>query len=216
MKEIDNPFFFYTDEFLTKEEVLEIEKKVMYSQPFFLYAGETAGQDSAEIKDPGYVIGDIFSDYPFLVSGNNDQDPKGFIPDIGLMILDKLNISKILPPVKMMRCKSNLTSRTVERKLSWPHIDSKKKHFVALYYVNDSDGDTVIYNQKYSGEIYDQSELTVFKTITPKAGSIIIFDGGLFHTNYSPEKNDFRCVININLKPIEEVEKWKKYCYLYP
>ena len=85
-------------------------------------------------------------------------------------------------------------------------MDTHSKHFAVLYYVNNSDGDTIIYNQHYSGKVYDQSELSIFKTITPKAGSIIIFDGSLFHTNYSPEKNDFRCVINMNLKLLSEVD----------
>lgn len=200
-----DPFFFYTDNFLNKEEVAEIERKVMYSQPFYFFAGEKIGRDTSQDNNAGYVVGETFSDYPFLVSGNNSKTPDSPIVEVSRTILDKLNISKILPPVKIVRSKSNLTSRTIERRLSWPHVDTYSQHFVVLYYVNDSDGDTIIYDQQYSGEVYDQSELTVFKTISPKAGSLIIFDGSLFHTNYSPEKNDFRCVINMNLKLLSEV-----------
>ena len=153
-----DPFFFYTDNFLNKEEILEIERKVMHSQPFYFFAGEKIGRDTSKDHGPGYVMGNDFSDYPFLVSGDNSKTPNSPIVEISRMILDKLNISKILPPLKITRSKSNLTSRTVERRLSWPHVDTYSKHFVVLYYVNSSDGDTVIYNQHYSGKVYDQSE----------------------------------------------------------
>ena len=39
----------------------------------------------------------------------------------------------------------NLKDRTVDT----PHVDLyRRKHFVALYYVCDSDGDTIIYNER--------------------------------------------------------------------
>ena len=199
----EDPFFFYSDNFLSKEEVLGIENNVMYLQPFFLNPAEI----TSDINTPGYVIGDMFSDYPFLVSGNNSNSPEGPILKICYSILSKLNIFNILGPVRVVRSKSNLTSRTTELRLSWPHVDNDEKHFVVIYYVNDSDGDTVIYNQKYSGKVYNQSELTVFKTITPKAGSIVIFDGSMYHTNYAPQKNNFRCVINMNLKQLSKVNQ---------
>lgn len=199
----EDPFFFYSDNFLSKQEVLDIENNVMYLQPFFLNPAEI----TSDINTPGYVIGDMFSDYPFLVSGNNSNSPEGPILKISYSILSKLNIFNILGPVRVVRSKSNLTSRTTELRLSWPHVDNDEKHFVVIYYVNDSDGDTVIYNQKYSGKVYNQSELTVFKTINPKAGSIVIFDGSMYHTNYAPQKNNFRCVINMNLKQLSEVNQ---------
>jgi hypothetical protein len=200
---IEEPFFFYSDNFLNKQEIDEIEKFIMYSQPFFLNPAEITTQEQSAV----YVLGDMFSDYPFLVSGNNSFSPEGPILKICYSILSKLNIFNILGPVRVVRSKSNLTSRTTELRLGWPHIDNDQKHFVVIYYVNDSDGDTVIYNEKYSGKVYDQSELTIFKTISPKAGSIIIFDGRMYHTNYAPQKNNFRCVINMNLKQLSEVNQ---------
>ena len=38
-----------------------------------------------------------------------------------------------------------------------PHIDTDDKHFVMLYYVCDSDGDTIIYNEKV--EIFNVEKL---------------------------------------------------------
>ena len=74
-----------------------------------------------------------------------------------------------------------------------PHIDTDDKHFVMLYYVCDSDGDTIIYNEKV-----ESKEYTVKKSVTPKQGRVVLFDGGLYHTAEQPTK-DTRCVVNYNL-----------------
>ena len=101
-----------------------------------------------------------------------------------------------------IRARSNMTFRSLDTRPSRPHVDVDKEHYVFLYYVNDSDGDTIVYDQKYTGSEYDQSDLTIFKKITPKAGSAVIFDGSRYHTNYSNQKNNFRFIINMNLKLI--------------
>ena len=76
-----------------------------------------------------------------------------------------------------------------------PHIDILDKiHIVALYYVCDSDGDTVIYNERITSEKY-----TVKQRVTPKQGRIVIFDGGLYHTAEQP-LNSTRCIVNYNLE----------------
>ena len=74
-----------------------------------------------------------------------------------------------------------------------PHIDTNEKNFVMLYYVCDSDGDTIIYNEKVESEKY-----TVKESVTPKQGRVVLFDGGLFHTAEQPISNT-RCVVNYNL-----------------
>ena len=74
-----------------------------------------------------------------------------------------------------------------------PHIDTDDKHFVMLYYVVDSDGDTIIYNEKV-----ESKEYTIKKSVTPKQGRVVLFDGGLYHTAEQPTK-DTRCVVNYNL-----------------
>ena len=84
----------------------------------------------------------------------------------------------------------NLKDRTVDT----PHIDIyEKRHIVALYYVCDSDGDTIIYNERKESESY-----TIKQRVTPKQGRMVIFDGWLMHTAEQP-LNNTRCVVNYNL-----------------
>ena len=76
-----------------------------------------------------------------------------------------------------------------------PHIDIMDKiHIVGLYYVVDSDGDTIIYNERKESESY-----TVKQRVTPKQGRIVIFDGGLYHTAEQP-LNNTRCIVNYNIE----------------
>ena len=84
----------------------------------------------------------------------------------------------------------NLKDRTVDT----PHIDlHNRKHLVALYYVCDSDCDTIIYNEREELGTY-----TIKQKVTPKQGRMVIIDGSLYHTAEQP-LNNVRCVVNYNL-----------------
>lgn len=85
-----------------------------------------------------------------------------------------------------------------------PHIDQPNPHFAAIYYVNDSDGETYIYNKKFNPSIdssciadIDPSTLPIVETISPKKGRLVIFNGLYFHSSSQPEHNA-RCIINFN------------------
>ena len=74
------------------------------------------------------------------------------------------------------------------------HIDTTDDHFVMLYYVCDSDGDTIIYNEQIKSDNYTEQ-----KRITPKQGRVVLFDGSYYHTAEQP-LNNIRCVVNYDLK----------------
>lgn len=84
-----------------------------------------------------------------------------------------------------------------------PHIDSDKPHWVFLYYVNDSDGDTVFFEKQNpwnnTNLIYGEENFIEIKRVTPKQGTCIVFDGSTYHASGSPTVNK-RCVINFNYK----------------
>ena len=70
-----------------------------------------------------------------------------------------------------------------------------------LYYVNESDGNTIILKQRYPFAYNKVSGLTtgeVLQEITPKKGRVIMFDGAQFHSSTVPTKN-LRCVINLDV-----------------
>jgi hypothetical protein len=95
-------------------------------------------------------------------------------------------------------------SKYVTQLIDKPHVDRTEHHYVCLYYVNDSDGDTILFNKRANGhseiEIkkdIDPKELEVLTTVTPKKGRCVLFDGNRYHSSTQPTKN-IRTVINFN------------------
>ena len=81
-----------------------------------------------------------------------------------------------------------------------PHLDRFEPHLVYLYYVCDSDGDTIIYDYKTEkeGDVPFFEDVKELKRITPKQGRVVIFDGMYWHTAEQPKK-DVRCILNFNI-----------------
>jgi hypothetical protein len=89
------------------------------------------------------------------------------------------------------------------------HIDRETPHKVALLYLNNSDGDTLIYTEKYdfnsslSSFEYRREklprDLTVEARVTPSSNKLIIFEGSTYHSSMPPIKGlEIRATININ------------------
>lgn len=81
------------------------------------------------------------------------------------------------------------------------HVDYAKPHKVLLYYVNESDGNTVLLKQRYPFSFNKISGLTsgdILQEIEPKKGRAVLFDGSHFHSSTVPSMTP-RCVINIDV-----------------
>ena len=61
-----------------------------------------------------------------------------------------------------------LNKKLLNKSFDTPHIDSKELHLVYLYYVVDSDGQTLFLKNK-----------KVIKKIKPKQGRLVIFNGNI-------------------------------------
>ena len=72
-----------------------------------------------------------------------------------------------------------------------PHVDDYSNVETALYYVNDSDGDTVIFV-----EDENKTKLLQFNRITPTKGKLVLFDSSYFHASTPPKSAAHRAVIN--------------------
>jgi len=123
-----------------------------------------------------------------LVSNFHDL----FIPMLELACgILQIPTAKILQGRSFMQFPLNLQSEDDDT----PHIDLDEghRHVVVLYYVQDSDGDTVIFNERTESNTY-----TVKQKVTPKQGRVVIFDGGLYHTAQQAI-NSVRCIVNYNL-----------------
>jgi hypothetical protein len=95
------------------------------------------------------------------------------------------------------RIKANYQSKfiTTDNSYNTPHTDSQKDHLVIIYYANDSDGDTFIFENSIA-------PWKVKQRISPKAGRFLVFNGNQYHSGIHPKSNDYRIVINFNLMKV--------------
>jgi hypothetical protein len=73
------------------------------------------------------------------------------------------------------------------------HQDFFLPHHTGLYYINSSDGDTIIYNETTQSNTY-----TELSKISPEQGKICIFDGEHFHAAGTPSQAPYRLVATFN------------------
>ena len=134
------------------------------------------------------MVGTVVSEYHKL-----------FVP-----LLKKVGFELGLPDVRVLQGRSFLqfpvnTDGTIDE----AHIDiyddeeGNIDFIVALYYVVDSDGDTVIYKER---EENLEGKYTVKERVTPKKGRLVIFDGALYHAAEQPINSNTRCIVNYNLR----------------
>jgi len=127
-----------------------------------------------------------------------------------LTISDKLNF-KIK---KIIRIRIGLLERKPEGKyVNIPHVDMIEQHFAGLLYLNDSDGETIIYNEKYDTQ-YNMNPVDHYNNVLERKVSIkqkveckenrfMMFDGFHYHSSTCPTNVNRRIAINFNFE-IEE------------
>ena len=98
-------------------------------------------------------------------------------------------IKKNSPYKNVLRMKTNLLLNNKASCFNSIHTDYDGDHINLIYYVNNSDGDTFIFDD---GKI---------KNIRPKKGRILLFDGKYEHTSSNPIESKYRSIINFNLVP---------------
>jgi hypothetical protein len=73
------------------------------------------------------------------------------------------------------------------------------KVITCIYYVNDSDGDTVLFEPPDMTTWNHRSMLKETDRVTPKKGKFAFFKGKTWHAGSPPIYTKSRCLININL-----------------
>ncbi len=193
------------DDFIDKEYQEEIKNILIGNQDFVW--------DGQEISFDWYFISDVTDAYSerqqkrcaltheyAVIDWEEDEDDELnnlFVPMLS-EVCNKTNFDnlKILQGRSFLQFPLNLKDRTPDT----PHIDVEdQEHIVALYYVCDSDGDTIIYNEREDKGL-EAASYTIKEKVTPKQGRMVIFDGTLFHTAEQPQ-NNMRCVVNYDLEP---------------
>ena len=169
-----------------KEILLGDRQYKGYDFPWYLTHDVTKPAKADSQKRPAFFHG--YVDYPSELSSS--------FHDLFTELIQNPCGKSRLENVRVIQgrsfCQLPINSEAVS--VDTPHIDTKDDHFVMLYYVCDSDGDTIIYNETVESENY-----TIQQRITPKQGRVVLFDGAYYHTAEQP-LNNIRCVVNYNLE----------------
>ena len=157
--------------------------------PWFYIDDVTASGDYVNQKRGAFVHDYVHYEYGI------ESDFHYLFLDLIKKSCSKLKIKEVdaLQGRSFLQLPTNIKREDVDS----PHTDMQFQHFVMLYYVCDSDGDTIIYNEK----IISEKGFTVQKKITPKQGRVVLFDGSLYHTAQQPNHN-LRCVVNYDLRDL--------------
>jgi hypothetical protein len=120
-------------------------------------------------------------------------------------IIQKYILPKIGEDKKLTRVRIGKTTMMTDNFTNPSHIDQNFPHEVAILYLNDSDGPTVLYNERYAGiDEMDSSKLTIMENITPKRNRLLVFDGMHFHSSSYPKNTQRRIMINFNFESINQ------------
>jgi len=190
------------DNLLDSETADSIENFMLSTNFNWVYINSISGvcvNDEAVANDPKIKDSDGFM-HMFV----NKQQPVS--PHVGIIhsLMGSLeqHTAKTVKAVERSRAVLVCKNPTFGDFYQGPHTDYANPHMVMIYYVNDSDGDTIFFNERQK-ELVDNSKKTISQRITPKKNKCIIFDGLQYHAGSTP-KNSHRMFININFYFEEE------------
>lgn len=111
-------------------------------------------------------------------------------------------IAKTNKELIVERCKININVPNFsfdEQQYFPPHKDpAQDGWYVGIYYVNNSDGDTLFFETPTENNIQDS--FNIVNRVVPKKGKMVFFPANIVHCATPPKKNDVRCVINFIFK----------------
>jgi len=180
------------DDFLPKEDFTKLHDLVQSSEFPWYYLSHASKQAGSALPDNAV---ESFAMVHTLYSKHDNAHSfqlKNFSPLLGKIEQD-FNLEIIRVRCGMKTHKKDFT----DQNYNLPHVDFKFPHWSMVYYVNDTDGDTWMFDQVYVNDP-ETTEFTVKQRITPKPNRLLLFPGLQYHTASNPINKDSRIIININ------------------
>jgi len=178
------------DDIIPKSYQDEIEKAIFDNDNFnwFLLKDVTRG-------------GNTFNNYGFnhalkYEDGSIGSNFLSFFIPLVYMATEKTNLKYN----NIIKARAFLQTLRNNKSYNIPHVDLQYPHLVFLYYVNDSDGDTFLFEETLEDTPNPQKDYQ-FNTkqfVSPKKGRGLLFNGNRYHASSNPTKLP-RCVINFDL-----------------
>ena len=173
-----------TDNYLTQSYHKEIHDLFMSTEfPWYYNSNITKSKEDTNTKS--------FNEYGFthwfyIDNCFRNSQYATFIKPMLLNLKDTVNCECIL------RSRADMVMWSLEDFIHPSHVDFDYSNVATILYINDTDGDTILYDQNNPSEIKER--------VNPKANRLVIFDGDVLHTGCSPTKHKNRILINSNFK----------------
>ena len=171
---------------LLSEEVADMIENTLLCNEFPWYMQLKTVYDS----EPDGMTREVpYMSHSFINDGVINSGMAAFAADILADFFEKSG----QPECDMIRVMANLTRPSFGLPLPTPiHRDQpERQHNVLIYYASDSDGETVIYNNR--------EQRRIIKAVEPKKNRFLYFNGDYWHSAYLPQTHDLRVLINYNL-----------------
>jgi hypothetical protein len=185
------------DDFVPKTYQEEIRKMMFGGKFSWYYSPEISTSDRDNLTDSAPCHSHLFRSHQRQVYSPDYN----FIAPLAMFATAHLEMdfNDVLAARSFLQFP--LSDKFTSRKIDSLHVDMPIEHLVCLYYVADSDGDTIITSFRsdeidLSPESYTNDD--ILAKVTPKQGRAVLFDGRLYHTAEQP-KNNVRCIINMNI-----------------
>jgi Rps23 Pro-64 3,4-dihydroxylase Tpa1-like proline 4-hydroxylase len=112
---------------------------------------------------------------------------KDELPELNLLRISRLKVNLLLKQDSAPDYHYNIAHHDIAHE--------RIKHYSMVYYLNDSDGDTHLF-QEYTNDDRPVKSLTPFATVSPKKNRLVIFDSNRLHASSNPKLSTDRFVIN--------------------
>lgn len=194
------------DNFLPQMYADQIEHELEF-ELMYRYRKNTSSPD--EYGDVSFVIDENTKDYGQFVctllhsSYTEELKFKDYFERLKAVVFTAgEHIEKDICSVD--RVKVNLLLQqpnTLESHYNFAHIDDRTESYYSMvYYVNDSDGDTFLFNEFWDPNLGRPNQLTLFQRVSPKKNRAVIFESNRYHASSNPRTHATRFIINFVIK----------------
>lgn len=148
---------------------------------------------------PGQTIMKEFIQYS-ISSFENVYNQKESLYHLSKYVLDSYcqKTGESYEQIIRMKINNTIEQRKNTTIVNSPHVDWDFPHKTLVYYINECDGDTILFNEHYVQQENGMIELSLNSRIQPKMGRAICFDGLTYHATSNPINSSQRLILNIN------------------
>lgn len=192
------------DNFLDKEDFDRIKKRLFEPTFRWTFSAVTVMDLKSEELNKKYVTPNHFvHNFYRIYHPKLDSEPVIVESEEYDLMTPCLNRFEELEPNKnflLLRIGANYLPHVeaLKNNVDIPHADNRTADgYACLLYLNDSGGDTILYNQLYTGE--EPKQFDILTRIEPKENRFVYWDIRRYHSAPSSGNQD-RIVINFNFE----------------